>query len=74
MSKVGKMGAGSQGVSDMMTAKEVADFLGIGINQLYAGAANDEIPARRIGRRWLFNRAAIVRWLSGNACGMPESE
>ena len=60
--------------TESMTAREVADFLGLGINQLYAAAANKEVPARRVGRRWLFSRSQIMRWFAGNECGAPESE
>lgn len=60
--------------NDLMTAKEVAEFLGMGINQVYEGAANDQIPAARVGRRWLFHRTALLQWLGCKASQTPESE
>lgn len=46
-----------------LTADEVAEMLGLGRNQVYDGASRGEIPARRVGRRWIFSRAAILAWL-----------
>ena len=48
---------------DVLEAEEVAAMLGLGRNQVYEAAARGEIPARRIGRRWIFSRRAILEWL-----------
>jgi len=49
---------------EVLTAHDIADMLGLGINQVYNAAKRGEIPARRIGRRWIFGRAAVVSWLN----------
>jgi excisionase family DNA binding protein len=53
----------------MMTATpaaEVADLLGMNVKSVYEGAAKGEIPARRVGRRWVFPpRDELLRWLAG---------
>lgn len=59
---------------EMMTAKEVAKYLGIGINQLYLAAANDEVPAVKVGKRWLFNRRALLQWLGCKDLGTLEEK
>jgi excisionase family DNA binding protein len=63
--------------SVVMTAEEVADFLGLGRNQVYEAAARGELPARRVGRRWLFLRDALVSWLKGKSAegrkGKPDA-
>lgn len=41
------------------------DILGIGRNQVYAAAANGEIPTIRIGKRILVPRAALEKLLGG---------
>lgn len=46
-----------------MTADEVAKLLGISRGQVYAGASRGEIPHRRVGRRCIFSRDAILAWL-----------
>lgn len=47
-----------------MTAEEVAKFLGVDRKTVYEAAGRGEIPARRLGRRLLFSRTALVEWLS----------
>jgi excisionase family DNA binding protein len=49
--------------ADIMTADEVGRFLGLSRNTVYEGAGRGEIPHRRVGRRLVFSRAAIERWL-----------
>ena len=47
----------------VMTADEVAELLRVDRKTVYAAAGRGEIPCRRIGRRLLFSRTAIVAWL-----------
>lgn len=44
-------------------AREAAALLGIHHTTLYDAAKRGEIPCRRIGRRFLFVREALVDWL-----------
>jgi excisionase family DNA binding protein len=48
---------------DCLSAQDVAALLGIGLDQTYEAAARGEIPCRRVGRRILFSRRAIEKWL-----------
>lgn len=48
---------------DIMTASEVGRFLGLSRNAVYDAAGRGEIPHRRVGRRLIFSRAAILAWL-----------
>ena len=52
---------------DVLDAGQVADLLGIDRKLVYDCAARGELPCRRLGRRFLFSRAAIVAWLAGDA-------
>lgn len=47
---------------DIITAEQVAEAIGIGRNSVYEAAARNEIPARRVGRRYIFSRRAILAW------------
>jgi excisionase family DNA binding protein len=49
--------------SEVMTADEVAAFLGVDRNTVYEYAARSTIPHRRLGTRVLFHRGALVAWL-----------
>lgn len=48
---------------DVMTADEVAAFLGVDRNTVYEYAGRGDIPHRRLGKRMIFRRGAIVAWL-----------
>jgi excisionase family DNA binding protein len=48
---------------EVMDADEVAAFLGVDRNTVYDYAGRGEIPHRRLGKRLLFSRSAIVAWL-----------
>jgi len=52
-----------RGVREVITADEVAEFLGLDRKTVYEAAWRAELPHRRIGRRLLFSRAALVDWL-----------
>ena len=56
-------------VPEVLSATQAARFLGLGRNALYDGAARGEIPHRRVGKRLLFSRAALLAWLS---CSEPQ--
>jgi excisionase family DNA binding protein len=51
------------GASEVMTADQVAAFLGVDRNTVYDYAARGTIPHRRLGKRMLFHRGALVAWL-----------
>jgi len=48
---------------DVMTAREVADLLGVEHKTIYDAAARGEMPHRRLGRRLLFARSALFERL-----------
>lgn len=52
------------GLSTIMTTQEVTEWLGINRKTLYSAVATGEIPARKIGRKYLFSRSAIMAWLT----------
>jgi excisionase family DNA binding protein len=52
---------------DVLTADEVAEILRVDRKTVYDGAGRGEIPCRRLGKRLLFSRQAIMLWLEGKA-------
>ena len=50
--------------SDVLSADDVAALLRVDRKTVYEFAGRGEIPCRRLGRRILFYRPAIVAWLS----------
>ncbi len=50
----------------VLTLHEAAHLLRIGSDELEQLARRNEVPARRIGTRWRFNRATLLAWLNGD--------
>ncbi len=42
--------------------KEVAAWLRLAPNTIYSLAKKGEIPCRKVGRGWLFDKAALLKW------------
>ncbi len=55
--------------SDVMTADEVAEYLGVDRNTVYEYAARGAIPHRRLGKRVIFRRGSIIAWLDTAVVG-----
>lgn len=56
---------------EVMEAEEVAAFLGVDRKTVYDYAGRGVIPCRRLGKRLLFSRSALVVWLG--ACSKGSS-
>lgn len=52
-----------------LTAREAASFLQLNEKKLYELANSREIPAARVGGKWLFPRALLEEWLLEQAHG-----
>lgn len=48
---------------ETLTVREISRILGCGLNQCYDGVRRGEIPAIRLGRRWLIPRGPFRRFL-----------
>jgi excisionase family DNA binding protein len=51
-------------VTEVLTADEVAELLRVDRKTVYDYAGRGTIPHRRLGKRLLFSRSAIMTWLS----------
>ena len=49
---------------EIMTTKEIAEYLRLHQITVCKYAAQGEIPAIRVGRVWRFNKDAIDKWIS----------
>lgn len=49
------------------SAEEVAMVLGVSQATVYAMANGGKLPCKRVGRRFIFSRAAIHAWLESPA-------
>ncbi|WP_428982671.1 helix-turn-helix domain-containing protein [Roseinatronobacter domitianus] len=55
------------GVSDVMTVKEVASYLKIKEKTAYRLAAGGKIPGFKVGGSWRFRRGDIERWIEAQS-------
>lgn len=49
---------------DIITIKEVAAYLKLAEKTVYRLAADEELPAFKIGGSWRFRKAEIDKWIS----------
>lgn len=60
--------------ADIITIKEVADYLRLKEKTAYALAAKGEIPGFKVGGSWRFRKSEIEKWIArqeGNEAGRP---
>lgn len=48
---------------EIMTVKELADYLKIAEKTAYRFAAEGKVPGFKVGSAWRFRRAEIDRWI-----------
>jgi excisionase family DNA binding protein len=58
------MSADPQHEHECMTANELARYLRVNRKTVYEYAARNVIPCRRLGRRLVFLRNAVIAWLA----------
>lgn len=49
---------------EIMTIKQLAEYLKLNYQTVYKKAQKREIPASKIGRTWRFQKVIIDRWLA----------
>lgn len=59
-------------VKDVMSIKELSNYLGIGKSKIYNLIRNQKIPASKIGRQYRFSRDVIDSWLKENIITFPK--
>lgn len=45
---------------------EAADYLRMGKTKLYELTRSERIPAKRVGKKWMYERSALAAWMSGS--------
>ena len=64
--------ATSAGQSEILTIREVAEYLKVTERTIYRLAAAKKIPAFKVGGTWRFSRADIDVWIKQQSTGSPE--
>jgi excisionase family DNA binding protein len=58
-----------------MSVDEIAQYLGVSKDSVYAWVTNKEMPGHKVGRFWKFKRDEVDQWVrSGGAADNQEKE
>jgi excisionase family DNA binding protein len=49
---------------EVMSVRELAEFLRISVHTAYRLAEQGRLPGRKVGKHWRFHRQVIVEWLA----------
>ena len=52
-----------ESVKEVMTLREVSQYLGISPDTLYKYLSENRIPAFKLGNRWRFKKDLLDRWM-----------
>ena len=66
--------ATSNDEGEILTLKQVADFLKVTERTIYRLAAAKKIPAFRVGGTWRFSKAEINQWIQRQSEGGKNDE
>ena len=56
---------------EVMTADEVAKFLRVNVKTVYEAVKAGQLPGRRVGKRVVFWRDALLEWLRSKERVLP---
>lgn len=54
---------------EVMTIKEVAEYLKVNERTIYRLAASSGLPAFKVGNSWRFKRSELEAWIKSQQCG-----
>jgi excisionase family DNA binding protein len=59
---------------EVLTAEDLARYLGFNRNWIYRQAEAGEIPGVKLGKSWRFKKSVIDRWLEERILSKPKAE
>lgn len=57
---------------EVMTPEQVAQFLSVSVEHVQALARKREIPAKKVGHLWRFDREQLREWMRSGVSSSPE--
>ena len=60
------------GLPPIITAEEAAEFLRVNVKTVYAAIQQGQLPGRRVGKRLVIFRDALLQWLQSTECKLPQ--
>lgn len=49
---------------EVMSVRELAQFLRISVHSVYRLAEQGKLPGRKVGKHWRFHRGVVIEWLA----------
>jgi len=46
-----------------LTVEEICDYLSVGKDTIYKWIERREMPAHKVGRRWMFQKSEVDQWI-----------
>ena len=59
------------GLPPILEVPQAAQFMGVNAKTLYSAIRDGKFPARRVGKRILILRDALLQWLQGQSRVLP---
>ncbi|TQK04947.1 helix-turn-helix domain-containing protein [Herbaspirillum sp. SJZ107] len=56
-----------------LSVEEIAEYLGVSKDSVYAWISKKEMPAHRVGRFWKFQRLDVDAWVKSGAADESKS-
>jgi putative molybdopterin biosynthesis protein len=63
---------GRDGMRNLLSTKEVAQFLGVNEKMVYTLVAEKSLPATKITGKWLFPKHLVEQWVEANTINYPD--
>ena len=60
-------------MTQMLSTKEVAKFLGINEKMVYSLISDKNLPASKVTGKWIFPRHLVEQWVESNTINYPQS-
>lgn len=57
-----------------LSVEEIAEYLGISKDTVYAWITKKDMPAHRVGRFWKFQRAEVDTWVRSGGADESKAE
>ena len=55
-----------------LTVNEICEYLQISNETIYGWIEKSDMPAHRVGKRWMFKQAEVDRWVRSGKAGIKD--
>lgn len=55
-----------------LTVEEICEYLSVGKDTVYKWIEQREMPAHKVGRRWMFQKTEVDRWIKEGKAADPK--